>query len=53
MIEAEANDEKKKAKETFEQLMKERQNLFMRWTLDRHVTKVRIVPKTRNYRPAL
>lgn len=46
MLRARTSEEKKKAKETFEELLKERQNMFVRWTLDRHITKVRIMPKT-------
>ncbi|CAI6243094.1 unnamed protein product [Periconia digitata] len=43
---ASTDAEKKEMTETFGELMKERQNMFVRWTADRHITKVRILPKT-------
>ncbi|KAF2794867.1 hypothetical protein K505DRAFT_407283 [Melanomma pulvis-pyrius CBS 109.77] len=42
---AQTDTEKMLATQTVEDLMKERQNMFVRWTLDRHVTKVRVLPK--------
>jgi hypothetical protein len=44
MQNADTTQEREKAAETFEELMKERQNMFVRWTLDRHITKARILP---------
>ncbi|KAF2875857.1 hypothetical protein BDV95DRAFT_562773 [Massariosphaeria phaeospora] len=37
--------EKLLAIEDLSKLMKERQSTFVRWTLDRHITKVRVLPK--------
>ncbi|KAF2637909.1 hypothetical protein P280DRAFT_520509 [Massarina eburnea CBS 473.64] len=42
---AETRAAEEKAEATLEELVKERQNMFVRWTLDRHITKVRILPK--------
>jgi hypothetical protein len=33
------------AKGTRDELMRERQDMFVRWTMDRHVSKVRVLPK--------
>ncbi|PVH95948.1 hypothetical protein DM02DRAFT_536311 [Periconia macrospinosa] len=38
-------EEQEKALEIFEEMMKERQHIYVRWTLDRHVVKVRVSPK--------
>jgi len=42
---AKTDAEKALAAKTVEELTIERQNMFVRWTLDRHVTKVRILPR--------
>ncbi|KAF1956333.1 hypothetical protein CC80DRAFT_446178 [Byssothecium circinans] len=42
---AETDEKRERAEENFEELLKERQNMFVRWTMDRHVTKVRVLPK--------
>jgi hypothetical protein len=44
---AETQEKKERATETFDELLKERQNMYVRWTLDRHITKVRILPRDR------
>lgn len=36
--------EVKERRHTLEEMIKERQDMFVRWTMDRHVTKVRILP---------
>jgi hypothetical protein len=47
MQNAQTEEEKEKATETFDERMKERQNMYVRWTLDRHITKLRILPRDR------
>ena len=42
---AKTDREKALATLTVEELIRERQNMFIRWTLDRHVTKVRVLPR--------
>jgi hypothetical protein len=42
---AENETERLLAVQDLDALMKERQNMFVRWTMDRHVTKVRRLPK--------
>jgi len=44
---AETQEKKNRATETFDELLKERQNMYVRWTLDRHITKVRVLPRDR------
>ncbi|KAF2703530.1 hypothetical protein K504DRAFT_463583 [Pleomassaria siparia CBS 279.74] len=43
--EARSDAEKALATQNMDELMKERQKMFVRWTIDRHVTKVRIIPR--------
>jgi hypothetical protein len=45
---ADTQEKKDRAAETLDELLKERQNLYVRWTLDRHITKVRLLPKDRS-----
>jgi hypothetical protein len=47
MQNAETDEKKEEATEIFNELMKERQNMYVRWTLDRHITKLRILPRDR------
>jgi hypothetical protein len=42
---ARTDAEKAKAAKTVEELIIERQNMYVRWTLDRHVTNVRVLPR--------
>lgn len=42
---ASPDPERMLAKENLERLLKERQTRYVRWTLDRHVTKVRVLPR--------
>ena len=42
---ARSDPERKLATENLERLLKERQTRFVRWTLDRHITKVRVLPR--------
>ena len=44
---AKTKEEKDRATETFEELRKERQNMYVKWTMDRHVTKLRLLPRDR------
>lgn len=48
---AETDDAKTSALEALESLKKERQDAYVRWTLDRHVLKVRQVPPRTTTRP--
>ncbi|KAF2811730.1 uncharacterized protein BDZ99DRAFT_508043 [Mytilinidion resinicola] len=42
---AKTDEEKLLAIQDLSMLMKERQSTFVRWTLDRHITKVRVLPR--------
>ncbi|KAF1851376.1 uncharacterized protein K460DRAFT_303543 [Cucurbitaria berberidis CBS 394.84] len=42
---ASTENEKLLATQTLAELMKERQSAYVRWTLDRHVTKIRVLPR--------
>ncbi len=43
--EATTEKEKEEAREDESRLMKERQSTYVRWTLDRHITKIRLLPR--------
>ncbi|KAF2679996.1 hypothetical protein K458DRAFT_460041 [Lentithecium fluviatile CBS 122367] len=47
MQHAQTEERKAEATGTFDELIKERQNMYVRWTLDRHITKVRLLPRDR------
>ena len=44
---ARAEEEKVQAEETLSEMLRQRQNTYVRWTLDRHVTKIRVLPRDR------
>jgi hypothetical protein len=43
--EAKTEDEKRAATQTLSDLLKQRQTTYVRWSLDRHVTKIRVIPR--------
>ena len=47
---AETETEKVLAIQDLEKLMKERQTMYVRWTMDRHVTKCRVLPRETSVR---
>lgn len=47
---ADTEDDKLRATQTLSELLKQRQSTYVRWTLDRHVTKVRIIPRDTMFR---
>lgn len=42
---AATTDEKVRAQQSLAKMLEQRQNTFVRWSLDRHVTKIRVLPR--------
>ncbi|KAI1533283.1 repeatdomain containing protein [Pyrenophora tritici-repentis] len=42
---AQTEEGKQQAKETLSEMLRQRQNTYVRWSLDRHVTKLRVLPR--------
>ncbi|KAE8854769.1 hypothetical protein PTNB73_10418 [Pyrenophora teres f. teres] len=42
---AQTEEEKQQAEEKLSEMLRQRQNTYVRWSLDRHVTKLRVLPR--------